>query len=129
MSPTGAKGTSLYLDADCGIWAISIHIALDPLRGGSSMSLHRVALIFDDRVRPDSAGVYGRKALAGLVEAVLYQPGQAEAIPSSGFELYLSIDDDTEHRLPESLHRRAYWAIYSHRDHPARFERSVVCDT
>lgn len=67
--------------------------------------------------------------MAGLVEVVHFQPGQAGSIPSSGFDLYLSIDDDTDHRLPESLHPRAYWAIDTHRDFPARFARSVACDT
>ena len=97
-------------------------------QGWSSMSIHRVALIFDDRIRPDTTGVYVRKALAELVEVVHFQPGQADAIPASGFDLYLSIDDDTEHRLPASLHPRAYWAIDTHRDFPARFERSIPCD-
>ena len=92
------------------------------------MSIRRIALIFDDRIRPDTTGVYVRKALAGLVEVVHFQPEQAESIPSSGFDLYLSVDDDTEHRLPESLHPRAYWAIDTHRDFPARLGRAVACD-
>src|SRR4051794_29969537 len=92
------------------------------------MSIRRVALIFDDRIRPDTTGVYVRKALAGLVEVFHFQPGQADEIPSSGFDLYLSIDDDTEHQLPDSLHPRAYWAIDTHRDFSARFARSVLCD-
>jgi hypothetical protein len=49
-------------------------------------------------------------------------------IPASGFDLYLSIDDDSDHRLPNSLRPRAYWAIDTHLDFPARFERSVPCD-
>jgi O-antigen biosynthesis protein len=92
------------------------------------MSIHRVALIFDDRIRPDTTGVYVRGALAELVEVVHIQPDQTDSILSSGFDLYLSIDDDTEHRLPAALHPRAYWAIDTHRDFPARFERSAPCD-
>jgi hypothetical protein len=65
------------------------------------MSLHRVGLIFDDRLRPDATGVYVRRALAGLVEVVHFPPEQAHAIPDSGFDLDLGIDDDTAHRLPE----------------------------
>jgi hypothetical protein len=30
--------------------------------------------------------------------------------------------------LPDSLRPRAYWAIDTHLDFPARFERSVACD-
>src|SRR5437867_3677845 len=92
------------------------------------MAIHRVALIFDDRIRPDTTGVYVRRALAELVEVVHFPPEQAQSIPATGFDLYLSIDDDTEHRLPNHLRPRAYWAIDTHRDFPARFERAVPCE-
>src|SRR5262245_52682538 len=92
------------------------------------MAIRRVALIFDDRLRPDTTGVHVRRALAGLGEVVHFQPDQAPSIPAAGFDLYLSIDDDTDHRLPDSLHPRAYWAIDTHRDFSTRFERSVPCD-
>jgi glycosyltransferase involved in cell wall biosynthesis len=92
------------------------------------MSVQRVALIFDDRIRPDTTGVYVRRALAELVDVVHFQPDQAEEIPRSGFDLYLSVDDDTEHRLPDALRPRAYWAIDTHRDFPARFQRALACD-
>src|SRR5262245_42295351 len=88
------------------------------------MNIRRVALIFDDRLRPDTTGVYVRHALAELVEVVHFQPEQRDQIPSDGFDLYLSIDDDTDHRLPERLHPRAYWAIDTHTDFDARLERS-----
>jgi hypothetical protein len=80
----------------------------------SSMSFHRVALIFDDRPRPDTTGVYVRRALAGLVKVVHFRPDQAELIPGAWFELYLSVDDDTEHRLPGHLRPQAYWASDTH---------------
>ncbi len=92
------------------------------------MPLNRVALIFDDRLRPDTTGVYVRRALAGLAEVAHFQPDQARETPGSGFNLYLSVDDDTEHRLPDALRPHAYWAIDTHRDFPARFRRAVSCD-
>src|SRR5262249_19736436 len=96
------------------------------------MSMHRVAVIFDDRLRPDTTGVYVRRALAGLglgLDAVVhFHPEQAEFIPGAGFDLYLSVDDHTEHRLPRHLRPRAYWAIDTHRDFSARFARSAACD-
>ncbi len=72
------------------------------------MPIRRVAVIFDDRNRPDTAGVYVRRALAWLVEVVHFPPERAGAIPRTGSDLYLSIDDDPEHRLPPELHPRAY---------------------
>jgi glycosyltransferase involved in cell wall biosynthesis len=92
------------------------------------MNIQCVAVIFDDRIRPDTTGVYVRRALDELVDVVHFQPDPAEDIPSSGFDLYLSIDDDTEHRLPDALRPRAYWAIDTHRDFPARFQRAFACD-
>jgi glycosyltransferase involved in cell wall biosynthesis len=89
------------------------------------MPIRRVALIFDDRLRPDTTGVYVRRALAERVDVVHFPPGSAEAIPRTGFDLYLSVDDDTEHRLPSDLHPRAYWAIDTHRDLAARLRRSA----
>jgi hypothetical protein len=56
---------------------------------------------------------------------VHFQPSQAELIPRAGFGLYLSIDDDTEHRLPGHLRPRAYWAIDTHRDFDARLARTI----
>src|SRR5437667_99589 len=46
------------------------------------MRLRRVALIFDDRRRPDTTGVYVRRALAELVEVVHFPPDQAHLIPA-----------------------------------------------
>jgi spore maturation protein CgeB len=94
------------------------------------MNIRRVALIFDDQIRSDTTGVYVRRALAslGLASVVHFQPEQADLIPGAGFDAYLSIDDDTEHRLPAHLRPRAYWAIDTHRDFQARLERAVACD-
>jgi hypothetical protein len=90
--------------------------------------IDRLALIFDDRIRPDTTGVHVRRALAGLVEVVHFRPDQCDRIPPSDFDLHLSIDDDTDHRLPDSLRPRAYWTIDTHLDFPARFERAGSCD-
>jgi len=92
------------------------------------MGIRRVALIFDDRIRPDMTGIHARRALAGLVEVVHFQPDQCHSIPSSRFDLYLSVDDDTDHRLAAALRPHAYWAIETHLDFPSRIERAVSCD-
>src|SRR3954467_5406827 len=91
------------------------------------MAIHRVALVFDDSIRPDTTGVHGRRALAGLVEVVHSRPDRADDI-SADFDLYLSVDDDTGHRLPDRLRPRAYWAIDTHTDFAARLRRAEGCD-
>src|SRR4051794_1117817 len=92
------------------------------------MPIRRVAAIFDDRTRPDTTGVHVRRALAELVEVVHFRPEQVDSIPAAGFDLYLSIDDDTEHLLTPSLRPRAFWTIDTHLDLPARIRRSEPCD-
>jgi glycosyltransferase involved in cell wall biosynthesis len=66
-------------------------------------------------------------SLQGLVEVVDFQPGQREEVPS-GFDLYLSVDDDTEHALPDRLRPLAYWTIHMHRSFDVRLERASRAD-
>ena len=78
------------------------------------MEIRRVALIYDDRARPETTGVYCRRALESLVEVVHFRPDELAAIPSQGFNLYLNIDDGLEYHLPAELHPSAWWAIDTH---------------
>ncbi|QEH32069.1 SPBc2 prophage-derived glycosyltransferase SunS [Aquisphaera giovannonii] len=88
----------------------------------------RVALIFDDRLRPDTTGIHARAALRSLADVVHFLPDRRGEIPASGFDLYLSMDDDSDHRLPSPLRPLAYWAIDTHLDFDARLERARRCD-
>ena len=79
-----------------------------------TMEIRRVAVIYDDRARPDTTGVYCRRALETLVETVHYRPDELESIPREGFDLYLNIDDGLRYDLPEELHPCAWWAVDTH---------------
>jgi glycosyltransferase involved in cell wall biosynthesis len=92
------------------------------------MTIQRVAVVFDGRLRPDTTGGYVCRALQGLVDVVHFQPGQREEIPGTGFDLYLSVDDDTDHALPDRLRPLAYWAIDTHRNFDVRLERARRAD-
>ena len=78
------------------------------------MSIRRVAVIFDDQIRPDTAGVYVRRRWPGWSRSSISRPDGPTRSRRTGFDLYLSIDDDSEHRLPPELRPRAYWAIDTH---------------
>src|ERR1700730_11819309 len=78
------------------------------------MSIGRVAIIFDDQVRPDTTGVYCRRALEGLVELSHFRPNQLSQSRLRGFDLYLNIDDGLEYYLPDGLRPCAWWAIDTH---------------
>jgi FkbM family methyltransferase len=82
------------------------------------MAIRRVALIFDDKIRPDTTGVYCRRALGGLVAVEHFRPVELDRIPRRGFDLYLRIDDGLEYHLPRALRPTAYWAIDTHLNYP-----------
>ena len=78
------------------------------------MEIRRVALIFDDKDRPETTGVYCRRALESLVEVAHFRANELASIPRTGFDLYLNIDDGLEYQLPADLHPSAWWAIDTH---------------
>jgi hypothetical protein len=75
-----------------------------------------VAVIFDDEARPDTTGVYCRRALGRLVEVEHFRPMELSRIPRGRFDLYLNIDDGLRYRLPADLQPSAWWAIDTHLD-------------
>jgi hypothetical protein len=78
----------------------------------------RIALIFDNQIRPDTTGVYCLRALQELVTVEHYLPGDLQRLAREGFDLYLNIDDGLRYRLPADLHPCAWWAIDTHLDFP-----------
>jgi FkbM family methyltransferase len=78
------------------------------------MAIQRVALIYDDQARPDTTGVYCRRALGKLAEVEHFLPADLDQVPRRGFDLYLNIDDGLEYRLPSDLRPCAFWAIDTH---------------
>ena len=78
------------------------------------MPIGSVALIFDDQIRPDTTGVYCRRALQKLLRVEHFRPDDLARIPRTGFDLYLNIDDGLNYRLPPDLHPSAWWAIDTH---------------
>lgn len=77
------------------------------------MALKRVALIFDNLARPETTGVYCRRALGELVEVDHFLPADLPRMPR-GYDLYLRIDDGFAYELPDHLRPCAVWAIDTH---------------
>ncbi len=84
------------------------------IRGGRAVAIRRVALIYDDRARPETTGVYCLRALGRLVEVEHFQPDELEQVPREGFDLFLNIDDGFPYHLPSDLRPCAWWAIDTH---------------
>ena len=83
---------------------------------GQSASIQRVALIFDDKLRPETTGTYCRRALDKLVEVKHFLPADVAQIPPGAFDLYLQIDDGLRYGLPPHLRPSVWWAIDTHMD-------------
>jgi GT2 family glycosyltransferase/tetratricopeptide (TPR) repeat protein len=78
------------------------------------MSITKVAIIFDNKIRPDTTGVYCRRALGQLLEIEHFLPTELSRIPRDVFDAYIQIDDGLEYRLPRDVHPCAWWAIDTH---------------
>lgn len=76
--------------------------------------IRRVALIFDNTARPETTGLYCRRALGRWLEVEHYLPTELGRIPRRGFDLYLNIDDGLRYDLPDALRPAAWWAIDTH---------------
>lgn len=79
------------------------------------MGIERVALIFDDKARPETTGIYCKRALAHQCHVHHYRPSEINSIPEA-FDLYLNIDDGLHYSIPTGLHPSAWWAIDTHLD-------------
>jgi SAM-dependent methyltransferase len=80
------------------------------------MRIARVAIIFDDQLRPETTGGYCRRALEALVETVHVLPDELERLSRERFDLYVNIDDGLRYHLPGDLRPNAWWAIDTHLD-------------
>jgi GT2 family glycosyltransferase/tetratricopeptide (TPR) repeat protein/2-polyprenyl-3-methyl-5-hydroxy-6-metoxy-1,4-benzoquinol methylase len=88
------------------------------------MEIRRVALIYDGAHRPETTGLYCRRALGRLVDVEHFEPKELGQIPRSGFDLYLNIDDGMEYRLPRDLRPCAWWAIDTHLNFTSCLEKA-----
>jgi hypothetical protein len=80
------------------------------------MSIQSVAIIFDNRARPETTGVYCRRALGNLVDVEHFLPTELSRLAERKFDLYLRSDDGLQYQLPGGLHPCAFWAIDTHLD-------------
>ena len=90
--------------------------------------LRRVAIIYDDQMRPDTTGVYCRRGLGELVDVEHVLPSELARLRPGDFDLYLNIDDGLRYRLPADLHPCAWWAIDTHLDFDWYAEKGVDFD-
>jgi GT2 family glycosyltransferase/SAM-dependent methyltransferase len=76
----------------------------------------RVAIIFDDRPRPETTGFYCRRALAGIADVRHFRPDELRSLSAADFDLFINVDDGLRYRLPQTLRPCVWWAIDTHMD-------------
>ena len=74
----------------------------------------RVAVIFDDRARPDTTGAYCLRALQRLCQVDHVRPDTIHRLEPEGHDLFLNIDDSFRYLLPARLRPAAWWCIDTH---------------
>lgn len=79
----------------------------------------KLAIVFDNRSRPETTGFYCRRALARQTDIEHLLPEELQAIPSGLFDWYLFVDDGLDYPIPDYLRPRAAWLIDTH----LRFDR------
>ena len=78
------------------------------------MEIRRVAVIYDDRDRPETTAFTAAAPSKGWLSVAHFRPDELADIPRDGFDLFLNIDDGLEYRLPDELRPSAWWAIDTH---------------
>ena len=88
----------------------------------------RIAIVYDNTVRPDTTGEFCRRALEGLGHTVShFLPAEAaDIIPI--YEVYLWMDDDRTPSLPTALHPLVHWAVDVPEDDSGVAERASALD-
>ena len=92
------------------------------------MGIRRVAVIFDDAARPETTGVYVRRALGSLVEVEQLLPTELGRVPPHRFDLFLSVDDGLSYPIPAKLRPHIRWVIDTHLDLRRALDQSQTCD-
>ncbi|MBI1349395.1 glycosyltransferase [bacterium] len=92
------------------------------------MSVSRLAVVFDNTLRPETTGTYCRRALGKLVEVEHLLPSALPHISPQRYDAFLFVDDGTEYEIPEACRPRLWWAIDTHLEFERCFQRAQDCD-
>ena len=80
------------------------------------MTIKRIAIVFDNSLRPETTGLYCRRALEQFVATEHILPKDLDRTTWSDFDLVVRIDDGLDYELPPAARPVVYWAIDTHLD-------------
>ncbi len=96
--------------------------------------MKRVAVIYDDQPRPETTGLYCRRALGALAQSGRIQsvehvlPSELVRVQQGQFDLFLYVDDGRQRSVRKDLRPAIWWGIDSHLDFNRCLEMAVQCD-
>jgi len=99
-----------------------------------SINMPRVAIIYDDRPRPETTGLYCRRALgelilAGRIDSVEHLlPDELECVSRGQFDLFLYVDDGLQNSIRDDLRPAVWWGIDSHLEFERCLHMASLCD-
>lgn len=88
----------------------------------------RIAIVFDNTLRPETTGLYCRRALGELVEVEHVLPTELGRVESNRFDAFIYIDDGLAYDHPQHLRPSAWWAIDTHLNFDRCLQRAKQSD-
>ena len=88
----------------------------------------RVAIVFDNSLRPETTGFYCRRALGQLVDAEHVLPIELGRIETGRFDLFIYVDDGLPYLPSNRLGPNAFWAIDTHLSFDRCLAKARQCD-
>ncbi len=101
---------------------------LKPVGNLSQFKGKRVALVYDNRVRPDTTGEYCKRALQGLCKVTHVLPDELNRLEETAFDLYLFIDDGLDYPIPFQYRPNAWWVIDTHLQYEKDLQKARLFD-
>ncbi len=92
------------------------------LKSSKQQSGKRIAIIYDNVVRPDTTGEYCKRALSTICQVDHFLPNQVASLKPGSYDLFLYIDDDLNSSIPCYLRPNAWWVIDTHLHYDADLE-------
>ena len=88
----------------------------------------RVAVVFDNTVRPETTGLYCRRALGEFVDVEHLLPTDLGRVEPGRYDAFVYIDDGLSYEAPQHLRPSAWWAIDTHLGLDRCLRKARQCD-
>jgi GT2 family glycosyltransferase/tetratricopeptide (TPR) repeat protein/SAM-dependent methyltransferase len=88
----------------------------------------RIAVIYNDRARPETTGGYCLQAARAIADAIHIYPDEADRVRPGEFDLFVRVDDGLDTPIPRALRPLVWWAIDTHLDFDRCLAQAAAAD-